>query len=99
MLPSSTILATARAKPTGAAAGHHGFVQFLTRTPEAEFPVREEQERWYRAHGRIPSGHVFTVLDGGPMSPDYLTRTSCRMAGRAWAREPSGGLGGGGESR
>jgi hypothetical protein len=37
MLPSSTILATARAQPTGAAAWHHGYVQFLTRTPQTEF--------------------------------------------------------------
>jgi integrase len=36
---------------------------------------REEQDRWYRAHGRIPSGYVFTALDGGPLSPDYLTAT------------------------
>jgi integrase len=36
---------------------------------------REEQERWYRAHGRVPSGYVFTALDGGPPSPDYLTQT------------------------
>jgi integrase len=40
---------------------------------------REEQERWYRAHGRIPSGYVFTSLDGGPMSPDYLTQTFAQL--------------------
>jgi hypothetical protein len=31
---------------------------------------------WYRAHGRIASRYVFTALDGGPLSPDYLTRPS-----------------------
>jgi len=36
---------------------------------------RAEQDRWYRAHGRRPSGYVFTALDGGPLSPDYLTAT------------------------
>jgi integrase len=40
---------------------------------------REEQERWYRGHGRIPSGYVFTSLDGGPMSPDYLTQTFAQL--------------------
>jgi hypothetical protein len=40
---------------------------------------REEQERWYRAHGRIASGYVFTALDGGPMSPDYLTQTFTQL--------------------
>jgi hypothetical protein len=40
---------------------------------------REEQDRWYRAHGRIPSGYVFTTLDGGPMSPDYLTQTFTQL--------------------
>jgi integrase len=40
---------------------------------------RDEQERWYRAHGRIPSGYVFTALDGGPMSPDYLTATFTQL--------------------
>jgi integrase len=40
---------------------------------------REEQERWYRAHGRIASGYVFTALDGGPMSPDYLTQTFAQL--------------------
>jgi integrase len=40
---------------------------------------REEQEHWYRAHGRIPSGYVFTALDGGPISPDYLTQTFTQL--------------------
>ena len=40
---------------------------------------REEQERWYRAHGRIASGYVFTALDGGPLSPDYLTQTFTQL--------------------
>jgi hypothetical protein len=40
---------------------------------------REEQERWYRAHGRTPSGYVFTALDGGPLAPDYLTQTFTRL--------------------
>ena len=40
---------------------------------------REEQEGWYRAHGRIPSGYVFTALDGWPMSPDYLTQTFTQL--------------------
>ena len=40
---------------------------------------REEQERWYRAHGRRPSGYVFTALDGGPLSPDYLTQTFTQL--------------------
>ena len=26
-----------------------------------------------RPRGRIASGYVFTALDGGPLSPDYLT--------------------------
>ena len=40
---------------------------------------RDEQERWYRAHGQIPSGYVLTALDGGPLSPDYLTRTFTQL--------------------
>lgn len=40
---------------------------------------RQEQERWYRAHGRIPSGYAFTALDGGPLSPDYLTATFTQL--------------------
>jgi len=40
---------------------------------------REEQERWYRAHGRRPSGYVFTALDGGPLPPDYLTQTFTQL--------------------
>ncbi len=43
---------------------------------------RQEQERWYRAHGRIPSGYVFTALDGGPLSPDYLTATFTQLVRR-----------------
>jgi integrase len=35
--------------------------------------------RWYRAHGWIASGYVFTALDGGPMSPDYLTQTFAQL--------------------
>jgi hypothetical protein len=38
MLPSFTILATARVQSAGTAAWHHGYVQFLTRTPDTEFP-------------------------------------------------------------
>jgi len=40
---------------------------------------RDEQDRWYRAHGRIPSGYVFTALDGGPLSPDYLTQAFTQL--------------------
>jgi integrase len=40
---------------------------------------RQEQDLWYRAHGRIPSGFVFTALDGGPLSPDYLTATFTQL--------------------
>jgi integrase len=40
---------------------------------------REEQGRWYRAHGRRPSGYVFTALDGGPLPPDYLTQTFTQL--------------------
>jgi len=40
---------------------------------------QEEQERWYRAHCCIPSGYVFTALDGGPLSPDYLTQTFAQL--------------------
>ncbi|MGH3168083.1 MAG: hypothetical protein ACRDN0_19640 [Trebonia sp.] len=39
---------------------------------------RQEQESWYRAHGRRPSGYVFTALDGGPLSPDYLASAAGR---------------------
>jgi integrase len=40
---------------------------------------RNEQDRWYRARGRIRSGYVFTALDGGPLSPDYLTATFAQL--------------------
>jgi len=33
------------------------------------------QQRNCRADGTAPSGYVFTGADGGPVSPDYLTRT------------------------
>jgi hypothetical protein len=45
--------------------------------------TREEQEDWYRAHGRIPGEYVFTALDGGPMSPDYLTQTFTQLVREA----------------
>jgi len=33
------------------------------------------QQQYCRAMGIIASGYVFTGTDGGPLSPDYLTRT------------------------
>jgi len=36
---------------------------------------RHAQEDYCRANGLIPSGYVFTGADGGPLSPEYLTRT------------------------
>ena len=36
---------------------------------------RRAQEDYCRASGLIPSGYVFTGADGGPLSPEYLTRT------------------------
>jgi integrase len=36
---------------------------------------RQAQEDYCRANGLIPSGYVFTGADGGPLSPEYLTRT------------------------
>jgi integrase len=33
------------------------------------------QLEYCRAMGIVPSGYVFTDTDGGPLSPDYLTRT------------------------
>jgi len=35
----------------------------------------QAQQEHFRAHGITPSGYVFTDADGGPLSPDYLTRT------------------------
>jgi integrase len=32
------------------------------------------QQEYCRAHGITASGYVFTDADGGPLSPDYLTR-------------------------
>jgi integrase len=40
----------------------------------------EAQEEDFRARGIKPSGWVFTGPDGGPLSPDYLTRTFIRLA-------------------
>jgi integrase len=36
---------------------------------------RRAQEDYCRANGLVPSGYVFTGADGGPLSPEYLTRT------------------------
>ena len=36
---------------------------------------RHAQEDYCRAHDLVPSGYVFTAADGGPLSPEYLTRT------------------------
>jgi integrase len=37
------------------------------------------QEDYCRAHGLVPSGYVFTGADGGPLSPEYLTRTFTQL--------------------
>jgi len=36
---------------------------------------RQAQQDYCRANGLVPSGYVFTGADGGPLSPEYLTRT------------------------
>ena len=40
---------------------------------------RHAQEDYCRGHGLVPSGYVFTGADGGPLSPEYLTRTFARL--------------------
>ena len=37
------------------------------------------QEDYCRAHGLVPSGYVFTGADGGPLSPEYRTRTFTQL--------------------
>jgi integrase len=37
------------------------------------------QEDYCRANGLIPSGYVFTGADGGPLSPEYLTRAFAKL--------------------
>ena len=44
---------------------------------------RHAQEDYCRGHGLVPSGYVFTGADGGPLSPEYLTRTFSGMVSYA----------------
>jgi integrase len=44
---------------------------------------RRAQEDYCRANGLIPSGYVFTGADGGPLSPEYLTRTFAKLIKQA----------------
>jgi len=48
----------------------------LDATTVAVLRAHRDAQQWAcRANGVAPSGYVFTGPDGGPVSPDYLTRT------------------------